>query len=619
MKDKKIHSYINSVVTSIDEIKSKKRIAFVSNRINKLENDIKEIKSKNLSMIIPEDKFMVNTSIIKKDRNNIKSKYIKTLKHMIKPYSISNDYRTNITFGKSKIKMKKPINIKKKIFKKNNRYNDSINEKKNILLNISSQLIKSIQKKNQIEQSTSADNKKKGLTNNNNPKKIRQIFPLNEQHEVNIEKKNGNEKNINGSNINNMRELDYEFEIRLLKKKLILLKNENKEKKEKLDNIKNMNKNIENVLDKRNILNNLILLFKNYIIYNNKNRLNYDINENKYNNNNVSIDALILIIMDLKYDYENNILIDEFLEGINKLFMTQLQLINNNDNNLIQRISSLIETNKDLNNDINKYKYSLKEDIKYFYYFKSLLNNLNLNNFTDLEKFLNKIYMENIQENYQMKKLKKTLMKNSTYSKTKKDKKQLYYSSFDINRFENNFDKNNTEIKNIKKIKKSDIKIKQNKTNPYIPNKRNNDDLNEKIINRTEQINKYNTNYLIKFNNMDENGQNLFCKKDKTKTNLSYYTLNNPNYQSKHKKKIKKKINLNRFFNNKNTRFNEIRNISNKFNINNLFNDEEDMNDIKYHENNPKNTKNKELFNNNNINKNFYGHVKNHSVIIFNK
>ena len=149
MKEKKIHSYINSdsAVTSIDEIKLKKRIDFVSNSINKLENNIKEIKSKNLTINIPENKFIVNTSIIKNDRTNIKSKYIKTLEHMkIKHHSISNNNRTNNIFEKNKIKMMKPINLKKKLFKKNNRYNDSINEKKNILLNISSQLIKNIQK-----------------------------------------------------------------------------------------------------------------------------------------------------------------------------------------------------------------------------------------------------------------------------------------------------------------------------------------------------------------------------------------------------------------------------------------------------------------------------------------
>ena len=72
-------------------------------------------------------------------------------------------------------------------------------------------------------------------------------------------------------------------------------------------------------------------------------------------------------------------------------------------------------------------------------------------------------------------------------------------------------------------------------------------------------------------------------------------------------------------FNQRNNNFYKIKNKSNiNGNQNNLFNTEEDINDIKYYNNNEVNKINKQE-NNNNLDKKFVGHVRNHSVIIFNK
>ena len=451
------------------------------------------------------------------------------------------------------------------------------------------------------------------------------MFFLNEQNRFNLElkKNNGNERKLlNSSNNNDVSELEYEFEIILLKKKLKQLKNENKEKKEKLDKMKIINKSIEKILDKQNVLNNLILLFKNYIIYNNKSRINSLIKD-KNNNNSISDDALIFVIMDLKYDYENYILQEEFFEGVNKLFNTEFQLINNkkesiNDINIIKSIDKLIDLKNNLNNDINKYKYSQKENIKIFYYFTSLLQYLNLHSFTSLEKFIKKIYIENIEENYQMKKLKKTLMKNASSSRSKSKKEEtdlLYISSHELSKSKNKNKNSNKDLKKIFKKKNSDSRVKQIKKHFVIPNARNNNNLNGKIINRTEQLNKYNQNFIMKLNN-NENGQNLFGNKFNNTINnsLSYYTLNNPHYNNRKTKRTK--ININSYYNHKkNYVRKKIINIKNKSSFNNLFNFESDMNDIQYNDSFEAN----KTLNNKSFNNNVIKNIKNNSVIITNK
>ena len=630
MEDRKINRYIKYNNSYIDERDPNERLDFLSNRINILENDIQEIKNKNLSMVVSNNKYRENSHNSLVEKNKLKSKNIISMKHFIKKpnkYSF-NENRSNKNF--SSIKVKKAINMKKNIYKKNNRYNDSINEKKNILLNISSQLNRNIEKKRN-EQNPKMNNINKdfsSINNINNSKTIRQMFFLNQQNRYNLElKKNiGNEKKLlNSSNNNDRSELEYEFEIVLLKKKLKQLKNENSEKKEKLDKMKIINKSIEKILDKQNVLNNLILLFKNYIIYNNKNRINRinSLIKGNNNNNNISDDAIIYTIMDLKYDYENYLLQEEFFEGVNKLFKTEFHLINNkkesiNDINIIKSIDNLIDLKNTLNNDINKYKYSFKENIKIFYYFTSLLKYLNLHSFSSLEKFIKKIYMENIEENYQMKKLKKTLMKNTSSSRSKSQKEEkdlLYISGHELSKSKNKNKNSNKDLKKIFKKKNSDSRVKQIKKHFLIPNARNNNNLNDKIINRTEQLNKYNENFIMKLNN-NENGQNLFGKNFNNTINnsLSYYTLNNPHYNNRKAKRTK--ININNYYNNKkNYVRKKIINIKNKSSINNLFNFESEMNDIQYNDSFEAN----KTLDNKSSNNNVIRNIKNNSVIISNK
>ena len=211
-----------------------------------------------------------------------------------------------------------------------------------------------------------------------------------------------------------------------------------------------------------------------------------------------------------------------------------------------------------------------------------------------------------------MRKITETLINESTLSKPKKEIKYNFYS---FNQLFNsvtqsisyNDNMDNYNLQNFRINKNSDSQINQKKIDFYLINRtrkiRNN--LNSKTFNKTDHTD------IIR--NQGSNKKSFYHKNNNKSVNYSekYSKYNNRN-------KKKKKININLF----NKRNNNYYKINNKFNINgnqnSLFNTEEDINDIKYFNINEDNEIKKQI-NNNNLDNKFYGHVKNHSAIIFNK
>ena len=607
--------YINLSNVLNDGKESEKRINYISNRIKSLENDINEIKKReNLTFFSPNKKYI--------DNNNNKKQIMTIEEYKSKPkskYEINDKNYNNILFNSynnynfiSKNKSKKLY--EKKILKKNNNYNNSIHEKKKFLLNNDSQINKNIQ-------ITSFINKDKNLYklrpySNNNSNKIRQLFYFNKSIEKNDEiNKEEKTKHYNSKHIE---KLEYEFEIRLLKKKINILKKENKEIKEKLNKIKNINENMENNLtgNVNNLLNDIILLNKQYMSYNKE----YEFN-NKNINDKLYFENIILNIMDLKYIYDNDLLINEFIDGVNKLLNISLLSQNNeksNLNNLVEKINQLIDLKNNLYNNINKYEYLLKENNKYYIYFTSLLNNLNLKNIFELDKFIKNAYIKNIKENDHMKKITNTLFNESLSTNQKTERKNHHSSNQLMNSYSksiNNIINNkNYKLQNFLNNKKSDSRINPNKIDYFLINRRRkySNNFTKKTLNRTERIENISNSYIT--NQDDKNTVYQHNKNNSLAYSIKPYTTTN-------KRRKKRKISIN-LFEQRNNDFYRINNKFNKtdnINQNGLLNNDNDMNDIKYYNNiNEKNTINKQV-NNNNFDKNFYGHVKNHSVIIFNK
>jgi hypothetical protein len=424
---------------------------------------------------------------------------------------------------------------------------------------------------------------------------------------------------IANESMNNLEvDLNYKFEIRLLKKKINILKKENKEIKEKLNKIKNINENMENNLtgNGNNLLNDIILLNKQYMSYNRE----YEFN-NKNINDKLYFENIILNIMDLKYIYDNDLLINEFIDGVNKLLNISLLSQNNeksNLNNLVEKINQLIDLKNNLYNNINKYEYLLKENNKYYIYFTSLLNNLNLKNIFELDKFIKNAYIKNIKENDHMKKITDTLFNESLSTNQKTERKNHHSSNQLMNSYSksiNNIINNkNYKLQNFLNNKKSDSRINPNKIDYFLINRRRkySNNFTKKTLNRTERIENISNSYIT--NQDDKNTVYQHNKNNSLAYSIKPYTTTN-------KRRKKRKININ-LFEQRNNDFYRINNKFNKtdnINQNGLLNNDNDMNDIKYYNNiNEKNTINKQV-NNNNFDKNFYGHVKNHSVIIFNK
>ena len=613
-------AYLNK--SENNEKESKKRINNISNRIKRLEFDIKKIKSKekdNTTSFNINNQYINSSDIKAIDDYN--TKISKENKIDFQNKLLNNSVEINNNFNK--FKMNKLC--QKKTFKKINlnNYNNIINEKKKFFLKTNASNQKAIQV-NKLK------NKKDYLNNtkirNSSANKIRRFFSFTQSYINHTDHRNNKEKKIIKYNFNNLEKLEYEFEVRNLKKKLNSLKNENNNINTKLNEIQIINKNLENSIynneNEKNLLNDIIMLNRQYMINNNKNgnenEIEYDIdNINNQNNDNYNyaLDNIILNIMDMKFNYDKNLLMDEFTNGINKLFNESLSNKNNTfdfnfniKDNILEKINKIIDKNNNLNNSINKYKYLSKENNRYKNYCTYLINDLNLKNISELDKFIKDLYIQNIRENNQMRKLQITLM-NQSSSKTKKVRKKLYSSSNKlISSVNKSIENTNThQYTNYKYNynKKSDSNINNKKNIYYLINRRKQNDLNGKILNRTEQLD---NNHIINFKNLKID---TFYKKNKNEL----FSSEDKNYN--YNKSSKKKINM-EFYNQRNNNYGIKKIFNTNINQHSLFKNERNMEDIKYFNNIEKNRIGKQL-NSNNFDRDFYGNVKNHSVIIFNK
>ena len=615
-----------------DEKDSKKRIHYISNRIKKLEKDISEIKKKEnkSSLLNQNSKIIDNKYVMTIDESKLKSKmkfiFTNSQKDLIKNNLTFNGNKNNNSLTKNNNKKY----FLRKILRKPSNCSNIIPEKKNAILNLNSQLNKRFQRNNFLKNDNQIFNSKIKPSSDNNIRKIRPFFSFDESYKSNIindKIKNDNKKNMNIYKVNNKEKLEYEFEIRRLKRELNQLKEENNKIKEKLDNIKNINKDImqSNIFlneSQNNILNELMILSRQNILYNNSSNEQEGEYADQNSNYNFPLENLMLNIMDIKYYYENSLLVTQFFEGVNKM-LNKIPLYNreikSNNTNLLKKINELIDIKNNLDNTNNKYKYLLEENNKYYNYFSSLLNNLNLKNFLELEEFIKNLYLKNLKEDDQMEKIKDTLINETNSTKHNKEKKINYFSSNHvINRINNIYNTNSinfSKLRNYISNKNSDSRINKKKISYYITNKRLHNFNNKQFLNRTDQIENFNQNYIINLKNQTDYFPSFYIK------NNSYmYDKHNSNFESKKMRKIKANYLYNDKKLNNNFYSNGTYNSSNKFiNQSIFFNNDEDINFNEINNNFSGKKELKKHYTCNNLNKKGSGHIKNHSVFIFNQ
>ena len=661
-------TYSNSITDSKNKY-SKKRINNISNRIKSLEKDINKIKNKESLKTFDNKKQIENNFSLnnEKNANTMTTSETKLYKENNKPNTsqknfiknllfYTNNNRLNVkyntnnnSFSKKKLNNSQKEISKNEIYKKISNYNSLIHEKKSILLNMhtsnkrnTKDNLKGISK---ISLSKNIEPNKNFYKNNlynikihpsfNNFNKANRFLSVDEiiltdDDSKNESKDNQNKKSFNSnsnSNIMDMGRLEYEFEIRHLKKRRNILKKSKKEFLEKIDKIKKRNEIIENKIAEdqkyEKIINNLVVLFKKYFLQNNQNGFNsIDSSSNRSKNDEFSFKNIILNIMDIKYEFENNILFNKFKEGINELLdnalFTKYNLDDLDDANIYDKVNGLINIKNNLDNTNTEYKYLFEQNNKYIIYINNLLNGLELPNFEELEAYIKGIFMNNIKENERMKQIKKALINDSSSNTTEKDNSKYQNTNQNINSTNHNVNQNKNKLeKNYYKMKKMLIDKKnkqknQNKINYFMHNKRIHD-FPHKIFNRTEKNDNLQNsiNQTLNLNN--------FLNKNKFNSNSNNYNRNNF-YNSLLYKNYNRNLPLHTFKNMKykmnveNNKNNDMRNSLKRpyyySNMNNIINHKKIINDddIKFY------LDNNEKENNYFYNQKAIAHAKTHSA-----
>ena len=439
---------------------SKERLNYIS---NKLKNCILQIKNKENTINPKKSGDNKYTSLADESKLKTNNKYQNST-----PY-----------FNKNKFN-KTPKYYQTIFYKRMNNYNDIIHDKKNELLNINSLLNKRFQRNSNygtlysLKIKSSDENKDKNYFSfdekySNKNKIISNNSSIDNEHKH--KNANGALNNINWNERNKknkMVKLEYEFEIRRLKRKLEKIKKENFEIKDKLNDIKEKNINLEKKIlnddEQKSILKEIILLNKQNAFDNpNGIDIKYD-NQSKKDNDSDSFDELILNIMDIKYYYENSLLTNEFINGVNKLLYGIPLYINGNKNtqNLIKSINELINIKSNTFYINNKYRNLLQDNYISRDKQKNIINHFDKKNKKSLDNYLSQTEKnDSLSKNNTVRNKNDSLFNINNYYQTfynkkisyedkKKKKINLNYLDKDIKINKNNNSNNNEKSNNFK-------------------------------------------------------------------------------------------------------------------------------------------------------------------------
>ena len=317
--------------------------------------------------------------------------------------------------------------------------------------------------------------------------------------------KDANELNQNDSSIKLEEKLDYEFEIRLLTKKLKEVKERNNKLKYRIIKIKNEQR-IRNQKNKKNefIISKVIQICKNSSFSGTNNFFSSfkEIYNTQFNNNSEEnkIDDLklfpatnlfknmLLNLMDMKYEFENIVLKDKFIDGTQNLFYNNNEEYkefkeSNNKIFIYHNVKNLIREEINLKNECNEY---LKLG-KCYEYFSQLCSTLNIDDLQELVDYLKKIFIKtkvNFKQINQIKKIVKDI-NNTNKEISNNNNIDEKYRGIDQNYIseQRNLRKKNYSEINITKKNNSMFKeeIKNSKQNSYInDNNKNNTILRNK-------------------------------------------------------------------------------------------------------------------------------------------
>lgn len=313
--------------------------------------------------------------------------------------------------------------------------------------------------------------------------------------------------------------LEKEFEIKQLIKKKKSLQEKNKKLKKKLNITLKNNKEKEKTIiieenNRKEIIKNIT-----YSAFNNKKKKE------------VTLKNLLLKLMEIKFEYENYSLLNSFFDNVLELFLlsgfleensNEYKLINDNSENIILCVEQLIEEENKLKKDKNlddKIRNNMK---KYYDFGNNLIDELRLDDFEEVEKYLfNKYnyYNENnngIDNNY------KYINHRATYGNllSKNNKK-----------FKNNINKNlrinvGGHFRNNSNFKRSlyTYTYNQSKIHEYFKINNNHSHSSNKLNEKENNINYNNTH------SINNNMQDFFISFGSNKLNINKNNMTKNNY-----------------------------------------------------------------------------------------
>ena len=367
--------------------------------------------------------------------------------------------------------------------------------------------------------------------------------------------KDANELNQNDSSIKLEEKLDYEFEIRLLTKKLKEVKERNNKLKYRIIKIKNEQR-IRNQKNKKNefIISKVIQICKNSSFSGTNNFFSSfkEIYNTQFNNNSEEnkIDDLklfpatnlfknmLLNLMDMKYEFENIVLKDKFIDGTQNLFYNNNEEYkefkeSNNKIFIYHNVKNLIREEINLKNECNEYL----ELGKCYEYFSQLCSTLNIDDLQELVDYLKKIFIKtkvNFKQINQIKKIVKDI-NNTNKEISNNNNIDEKYRGIDQNYIseQRNLRKKNYSEINITKKNNSMFKeeIKNSKQNSYInDNNKNNTILRNKdnylynkIFYTLRYKNKNNNDSIEKNENKSLSKEKIDLYDFKSQRNIDYF------------------------------------------------------------------------------------------------
>jgi len=352
---------------------------------------------------------------------------------------------------------------------------------------------------------------------------------------------------INSNREELINNLNKDFEVRCLHRKLEKLKMKNNELKYNLEKKKKKNYLLKyNSMKEQNNINNIFYSLMN--IYN-----TFFQNKSNHNDNKLNFKNLLLDLMDLKYNYENITLINTFFQNLEQLI--QLSFFFNNNDDIYSNITYLVKKKNQLLKDIYESKKHKEENKNYSELYKILCESFQANDLNTIFNHLKKIESDNENDIRKIIKMKNILFNiensssnrlntNISMDKLRKNKrKNLNLNYSDLQKFY----LDNNKINNGKKINKGNYTDRNKTINAQnlILNLKNHDNYIN-LKKKVEKNNKIDIEKIKKFLNTSKNDiDRNFPKRNKEiSKSFNYINFEDIKEENNKNERLRNKTNL---------------------------------------------------------------------------